>query len=391
MDDSIVVGHPPDDIIFQILSRTSLKTLGRCRLLNKEWYETTYDSNFTQHFFKRIDKVISGFFIQDLKHPQGYFSSFLPIEEEAAKQDDVDENTKLSLSFLPPAGAGSVKILAAARTQGIILLCDYNYMRYYVCKPATKQWRTIPSPNTRRFSTKAIAIVVLGSHRDGLRFKIVRFSSDVNRTYVVRCEIFDSENWAWKRLNCIRLPDDAFLLSKPPAVSVRGKLYWLISKKQIFVFDLETESWGIFAAPKAAYENEYCYDETQLVEYQGRLGLIFMGNKECIQLWVLEDYNQNRHHHHHHHHHNHHHVVWRKRSEINIEEVNQVEPVSSPVGFCNADVLVMKGFFRMIFYKFQNNNNHPIISKVVRLDYPFTDARQVFFFQSDFEPVKFRN
>ena len=51
------------ELVFEILSRTTLKDIGRCRLVSKDWNLLTYDTSFMQEHSKKT-KTISGFFIQ---------------------------------------------------------------------------------------------------------------------------------------------------------------------------------------------------------------------------------------------------------------------------------------------------------------------------------------
>ncbi|KAF2305737.1 hypothetical protein GH714_007922 [Hevea brasiliensis] len=118
------------DIIFEILSRSSLKTLARCRLLSKEINSLTYQSAFLNLHCPRT-KTISGYFVQSLRlrHPQAKVFCFVVI-----------------IGRIP---------------------------RYYVCKPSTEEWQIIPNPKTRYF-TEGFAMIVLKSNP--LHYRIVRFS-----------------------------------------------------------------------------------------------------------------------------------------------------------------------------------------------------------------------
>ncbi|KAF3439657.1 hypothetical protein FNV43_RR17935 [Rhamnella rubrinervis] len=307
----------PDDIIYEVFTRTSLETLRRIRQLSKEWNQVTYDSTFMQQFRQRT-KTISGFFFQNVIHGK-HRSSFVSIDYD----DQNPEAYKVSLSFLP-LGAFPVIILASA-PQGI-LLCEKdtqkrNVRRYYVCKPTTKQWQAIPNPKTR-YLTKAIAC---------------------------------------------------------------GKFNWLLSyHNHIFTFDLNTESWEIFALPWEVIRDECDDDEPydkyeklgqvlEIVGCEGRLGLVCMGrDEECISLWVMEEYGHKK--------------VWRKRKKIGIEELKRKEHQASLLAFWNTDVVLTKGYYELIFYKFENYcSTCTTFSKVVTWEE--STANQVFALESDFEPV----
>ncbi|KAG6658217.1 hypothetical protein CIPAW_04G145600, partial [Carya illinoinensis] len=152
-------------MIFEILSRTSLKTLGRCALVCKDWNRMVYESSF-MHAFHQRTKTISGFFIQSSLWGK-------PFSEFISNYSMQDSDSKLSLDFLPK----HVNIEAATK-QGILFcvkVLDTKILgipEYYVCKPSTKEWHEIPIPKTRYF-TKRLAMVVLRSQP--LHYKIARF------------------------------------------------------------------------------------------------------------------------------------------------------------------------------------------------------------------------
>ncbi|XP_050376490.1 LOW QUALITY PROTEIN: F-box protein At5g41720-like [Argentina anserina] len=255
-------------------------TIGRCRLVSKQWNHLTYDSWFINQLSQRT-KTSHGVFIQtSIRTKQ--VSTFVQTV-----YNNISDSNQLSLSFLPEP----VKIEAAH--QGI-LLCVTTRKRvpqYYICKPTTKEWEQIRNPKTR-YRTVKIALTVLRSNP--LRYKIVRFSEPKSQVYKykqnLRCETYDSMARAWKQLDNVALPSDAFLCCKP-AVSACGAVQWLLSNHRsvgVFAFDVDKESWEIFAPPCSAVENR---NKNQVVEYQGRLAWICEG-EDLMELWAMQDYVQ---------------------------------------------------------------------------------------------------
>ena len=124
-------------LVFEILSRATLKDVGRCRLVSKAWNLLTYDTSFKQKHSKKT-KTISGFFIRG--YARKPVSKFVSINA-------LDCDSKLSLNFLP----GPAQIEASTK-QGILLCVKSSETRilgvpeYFVCKPSTKQWQQIPNP-----------------------------------------------------------------------------------------------------------------------------------------------------------------------------------------------------------------------------------------------------
>lgn len=158
----------PSDIIFEILTRTSLNTLGKCRLVCKGWNHMTYESSFTRLHCQRTHTIL-GYFVQCMSRNKRT-ATFVSIDKSS------DSIFDMSLNFLPRSVA-----IEASSNQGILYcesqepqsLRNPRIPQYYVCKPSTKQWQVIPNPKTRYF-TERTGMIVLGSNP--LHYKIVRFS-----------------------------------------------------------------------------------------------------------------------------------------------------------------------------------------------------------------------
>lgn len=256
----------------------------------------------------------------------------------------MDKSSTLSLSFLPR----HIKIEASTK-QGLLLCNDVNppkstTPRYIICKPTTQQWQTIPNPKMRYFTRKT-AMVVLGS--SPLPFKIVRFSetkhpSITNKSgtfNVLRCEVFNSKTWSWK---C--LPENVMFphcesLGFRRLGTTYGVLHTYTTEKRIFAFDSEKERWEIFALPYPLREDDY--GDMQLVECEGRLGLICMVREKCMELRVGEDYYGQR--------------TWTRRNQISLNEwlIREENYFFFPEALCNSDVALMKSFSKIMFYNFQ--------------------------------------
>ncbi|KAF2305739.1 hypothetical protein GH714_007941 [Hevea brasiliensis] len=346
------------DIIFEILSRSSLKTLARCRLLSKEINSLTYQSAFLNLHCPRT-KTISGYFVQSLRYNK-YSSAFI---------DNSCSDYKLSLDFL------CVPVKIEASTSQGILLCSYNrerIPRYYVCKPSTEEWQIIPNPKTRYF-TEGFAMIVLKSNP--LHYRIVRFSRPLgsHKRYHLRCELFDSMTRAWKQLQEVKFSYGEFLKSFEPTVSACGSLHWLTTKNNILAFHEDIEKYSIYSLPSPVYESN-TYEYKKLTEYEGKLGLICKGtDNSFMDLWVMESYEKKE---------------WCKRQRISIECLREIEKYTNPDVFYNADVALMRGFYKVIFFKFKNGNSADIVTLDKNINMLGTE---VFPFKSDFEPSNLKN
>ncbi|KAL5560961.1 hypothetical protein UlMin_030708 [Ulmus minor] len=348
----------PSNLLFEILTRTSLETLGRCRLVCKKFNQTTREESFIQPFYEKT-KTITGFFVQHLKKNK-HSSRFISTTKIAI-------DFELSLSFLPKPLS-----IVATTQKGLLLCVNEKTMipKYLVCKPTTQEWRFIPNRKTKYF-TKAIAIAVIGSKP--LRYKIVRFSDPKTPSIVtkfgcytsLRAEIFDSKTWRWKQLSeNIKFPYDYYLLKSMATIS--GVFYSLMTNNNISVFDLQEESWEFFELPCSLHEQS----NIQLVEYEGRLGLICLLNNESMELWVMKNYKEK---------------TWSRRKKFSIKSLikHEVDGVD-PIAMCNNDVTLMKNYWKFIFYNFQNGSNREVKMETIL-------GGVIFKVESDFEPANLNN
>ncbi|KAG1359489.1 F-box protein [Cocos nucifera] len=335
----------PDDVIFEILTRASLEALPACRRVCRQWRRLTYDPFFTSLHCNRT-QTISGYFLQRLRRNHSY-SSFVSIQPLPPSV------RPLSLDFLPK----DVKIEAVG-CRGIVLCTSQEYHgipRYYVCKPATRQWRWIPNPKTR-YLTERIAI--LASSTGALKYKIIRFSQPKQKFDYLRCEIFDSQSQAWRRSRDVQLPPGS--LRHEAAVSVHGALHWLTYGGGIFAFDIHEESWKLILLPEEVGEDEMRWDCRKLVKCEGRLCLVLL-EKERMEIWTMANYKEQR---------------WEKRKVVSLEAIMEENPALSIQDVYSSDVAFMDSFFGVIWYDFLGS----VLAKI-DIDYPF--AREVFKFESD--------
>ncbi|XP_062018495.1 F-box protein At5g49610-like [Rosa rugosa] len=294
------------------LTRSSLETVGRCRSISKEWNRVTYESSFHQLLCERTD-IVSGFFIQSLVDSQ-HSSTFVSLV------NNVNFTSALSLDFL------NIPVRIEAVNQGLLVCVNQN-KRYLVCKPTTKQWVKIPNPKTK-YETASTALLVLKSKP--LKYKVIRFSElkvlvkhNSEWWRHLRCEIFDSVTWAWKRSKDVILPSNVFFASKQNSVvAANGGLHWLLSSNQVFAFYEDAENWEMFSLPPLAIDNAGYNSKLLLVEYKGQLALIRSG-EEFMDMWVMENYARKS---------------WSQRRPWNINKLRGEETYYiSPLAFHNGD------------------------------------------------------
>jgi hypothetical protein len=173
------------DAIYEVLTRSSMEIMGKCRLLSKEYNKLTYESLFTKLHSQRTN-IVSGFLIQSMIRNE-YQCSFVLI-------NDLNTHTQIPFDFL----SKHVEIVSSTN-QGILLCRAHNKSCYYVGNLSIQQWQKIPNPKTR-YDTIESGLMIERSKP--LRYKIVRFSKPKFRShkefYVYHCirvELFESATW----------------------------------------------------------------------------------------------------------------------------------------------------------------------------------------------------
>ncbi|KAA0043777.1 F-box protein [Cucumis melo var. makuwa] len=218
----------------------------------------------------------------------------------------------LSLNFLP----GLNPQIRAVAPNGL-LLCETQHsirhnkrLIYTITKLSTQQWKGLPIPKTRYF-TSNIAMYVLRSNP--LHFKILRLSSDkipskrpLPFCYTI-CEVFDSESWRWKQLDDIvhyYCGKTEYVDSQRAPVFAYGLAHWKFrDDTSIFAFDFYSETWSKIAMPETIVNDKNNSSSShfqrwhiELVEYEGKLGVVREFHKPTVftELWVMENYGKKK-------------------------------------------------------------------------------------------------
>ncbi|MCD7452984.1 hypothetical protein HAX54_019043 [Datura stramonium] len=366
----------PSDIIFKILTRTSLRTLDTCKAVNKEWHDLIFESSFMPQFCAR-NQNISGYFVQTLSKTK-HLTEFVSMDGCSGNSTTAPLHLPIDDELVKPRGNYCFDMKIEASTKQGMLCCvrraKHEY-RYHVCKPSTKQWLKLPNPRTR-YSTVKVALIVLRSNP--LYFRIIRLSSPrtVYHHYrklgleYYRCEIFDSECWEWRQGKDLLFPQGLYFDTFTPAVNAGGLIYLKLRDDQVMALNYNgEEAFPRFSLPKPPAFDKYkdYYPYNQLVEYKGKLGFTCLSPKG-MELWVFNNGNQ----------------VWELKKEVDVETVKGVTKFPTPVGFYNADIALMKDYYEVIFYKLQDKSFN-----VVKLD-KCPNVQEIFPFRSDLEPIDLR-
>ena len=293
------------DVIYEVLTRSSMETVGKCRLLSKEYNKLTYESLFTKLHNQRTN-IVFGFLIQSMIRNK-YQVSFVST-------DVVKTHMQIPFDFL----LEHVEIVSSTN-QGVLLCRAYNKSCYYVCIPSIQQWKKIPNPKTR-YDTIEFGLMIERSKP--LRYKIVRFSKPKFRSHkefymyqCIRVELFESAIWKWKLLDEVKLPHEESL-HHMTKVSVNGSFHWLTWKGNIFAFDIKRESHCLFLLPLPASEGNDNKDII-LTDYKGKLVMTCIDmEKNFMEVWIMEDHDRKQ---------------WSKRHSINTGVLTRKQNPHKPL------------------------------------------------------------
>ncbi|KAI7755103.1 hypothetical protein M8C21_025973 [Ambrosia artemisiifolia] len=220
--------HLSTEMIMEIVSRTSLKTLGVMRCTSKEFNTLAYES-YLLDLCKKRKKIVSGFIIQNMKRGCMYIKDFAP----SPKSDTLD------LRFLPY----NTQILATSEQGMVVFKNQSDHGEEFV----SRRWRKLYT------------------------------------TY--RCDIFDSMTWEWRSLKHVMLAY-CVSLTNPQPITKGGSIYMLLTNNHILKFNAHSETWKVFSSPIPYDESR---TSTELVKYGGRLGLASKppNANGCWDIWVL--------------------------------------------------------------------------------------------------------
>ncbi|KAI3963509.1 hypothetical protein MKW98_022931 [Papaver atlanticum] len=178
------------DALYEILTRASFRTLLRqSRWVCKDWQKLIIsNSKFQRTHSHRT--IASGHLLQVISFTWPTFVSFVRSNNDHEEHyNSALEVQSPSLDFLP--AAKSIQI-AGSSLHGSLLCCftkssSTPIPSFYICKPASREWKKIPNPKTT-FKYSSIGIAVKQSSCSILHYKILRLSQS-KTGYGYHCQL----------------------------------------------------------------------------------------------------------------------------------------------------------------------------------------------------------
>ncbi|XP_059642171.1 F-box protein At5g07610-like [Cornus florida] len=200
------------------------KSLFRFQGVCRDW-KLQISTPFFAHNQSLSFHAISGFFFQS---PAGS-PSFVSIDAKSCGVPDP------SLKFLPDP----VDIVGSSNG----LLCCLGLTgdkAYYICNPATKQWKKLPKPNAVHGPDPAIVLVFEPSLFNFVaEYRLICAFPSADFDNATEFEIYSSTEGSWK------ISGEICFASRKPmprsGIHVNGVVYWQSKHSGILAFDLKKE------------------------------------------------------------------------------------------------------------------------------------------------------
>jgi hypothetical protein len=170
-------------------------------------------------------------------------------------------------------------------------------------------------------------------------FKVVRFSVPALRNRL-RCEVFDSRRFAWRRAPDVPLCPDSLFRPAAPAVRAHGAMHWLrwpdrlTGAQDVFAFDVRAEAWRLIALPREVDEMDDPWARKRIAAVEGRLCLLVLTDA-AVEVWEMANYGEGR---------------WRKKMTVSLKSLHAREGPAVILGdLHSSDVAFLHSFCRVMW------------------------------------------
>ncbi|XP_060192627.1 F-box protein At5g49610-like isoform X2 [Lycium barbarum] len=209
------------------------KSLMKFRAVSKEWNQWIASPLFAYNQSFTFQKL-SGYFYQRLDF-QGDPPTFLSLHRSANGVPSPD------LGFLPD------KVKVVSSSSGL-LLCQGLKDSYYVCNPATKDWKKLPPPQYYHGSDPA-AVLAFDPQFNIESFYHVVAAVPLLDHPIVCFEVYDSESDSWRcsPSDCLELENITSLAGG--GSYMKGVAYWNTSSNEVLAFNVKNEIPAVLRVP----------------------------------------------------------------------------------------------------------------------------------------------
>ncbi|XP_004288776.1 PREDICTED: F-box protein CPR30-like [Fragaria vesca subsp. vesca] len=337
----------PEELILQIVSRATVKTVGRCRCVSTVWRSLFSDPQFAKSHFQVSPKHQALIFLRDekLKRVDFDLSNTASFEKESLVVRDLKA----------PFGHTWLRFLRSCN--GLVALADFGQFlgkeeSLFIWNPSTGFLKKLPS---RRSNEKFI-------------FGFGCASSSDEYKLLVGAKIFSFKTNSWKP---IEMPPSCRRFDRGYGVLCRDALYWRplypVQGQDLYAFNLEKEEFSIMKLPEAfqtGRANSYSVIRDHRVTCDGCLFVMDetpVWDGGCAveyhrEFWVMREYGNSD--------------SWTRSFGVKIPCPKQSGLRSSPLNFGAISVMETSAFVRneakeeeqklmsTTYYRYEEENPH---------------------------------
>ncbi|KAJ4892913.1 F-box protein DOR [Raphanus sativus] len=284
----------PIELVIDIFSRLSLKSIAFCRCVSKPWASVLGRSDFRDLRLTRSQatpRLLFAFW-------EGNKLFFLSSPQPQSPDDDmsvVAADHHVSFSFDHPVKAifASVNGFVCVRIKGHRFVKGKRYKvdESVMCNPSTGQSFTIPRMKTR---TRVVGIVRFLGYDPVEKLHKVLGMVRGHRSRTMDHQVLTlgggtEKATTWRMTECIPCVSSKLREN----ICINGVLYYIEADPDwsgdhmIICFDVRSEKYSFVKPPKRELHHK-------LLDCNGKLALVPMGksysfNSETVKMWVLED------------------------------------------------------------------------------------------------------
>ncbi|PHT89019.1 hypothetical protein T459_04132 [Capsicum annuum] len=243
------------------------KSLMRFKAVSKEW-DKWIACPLLSHQQSFSCKSFSGYFCQDMKMEWDTETMFLSLDHSTSGVPCP------ALDFLPEA----VKILSSCSG---LLLCQGSE-KYYVCNPASQDWKMLPLPQCYHGEEPAVALAFEPSLRNIEAYYHVICAFPMLGQPIIGFEIYSSESntWSCSSAYCTDIENPRLVGG---GFYMNGVAYYETKSNEVLAFDVKVEIPAIISLPDQVGRRG------SLTQMEGELCYV-AANNECGNVFLIDIY-----------------------------------------------------------------------------------------------------
>ncbi|KAI3823091.1 hypothetical protein L1987_04517 [Smallanthus sonchifolius] len=280
----------PRDFLTDILSRLPAKSLGRFKLVSKNWFSLISSADFIKLHHRR---VLSD---TNTNHSRVFIMSTHSLhsvnyESPSCYEGVNDDDAKAIISLNDPLEKESVGEKELGSCYGLIFFVCYNDC-ILLWNPTTQKTRIIPDPITPLFD--GTRFYGLGYDLSIDDYKMVMATRSISSNSI-SCQVFNLKTDSWRTVQATHMninePDEIGSFSN-------GAIHWIVrhrphnngfnQRETILSFDIKDEVFMEILLPNGG-ENEqsafWC-----LGDLKGCLYAVYGGDGVDMDVWVMKEY-----------------------------------------------------------------------------------------------------